>query len=75
MSTAQVQVTIGESHMVGVATGTAVFLSGLPPPTIPTVVSAHPATRESKLLQFQKVSAMLNSLTHLHGFILISVTV
>ena len=51
------QVSIGESHMVGVATGTAVFLSALPTPSVPSVGSANPASKQAKLAQFQKILA------------------
>jgi len=41
--------------MVGVATGTAVYLSGLPPPSVPVITAGNMKTDAQKVSQFQKV--------------------
>ena len=50
----QVQVSIGERHVVGVATGTAIFFSALPSPSLPT--PSNPiSTKQSKRGRIQKL--------------------
>ena len=41
--------------MVGIATGTAVFLSALPLISLPTVGTTHLASKQSKLMHIQKI--------------------
>ena len=62
----QVQVSIGERHMVGVATGTAVFLSALPPPALPTTSNSNITSKQSKRGRIQKLisEAHANSKDH-----------
>ncbi|XP_068082905.1 C2 domain-containing protein 5 [Anabrus simplex] len=50
----KVQVSIGERMMVGLATGTAVFLSPLPSPPIPKVSAGNSWSDERKLVEVQK---------------------
>nr|CAD7424059.1 unnamed protein product [Timema monikensis] len=52
--TLQVQVQIGEKMLVGLATGTAVFLTPLPPPPVPKVSAGNSWTDEKKLAEIQK---------------------
>ncbi|XP_065165610.1 uncharacterized protein [Atheta coriaria] len=49
----KVRISIGERMLIGIATGTAVFLSSLPPPLLPKLVSDR-TTDEKKLTQLQK---------------------
>ncbi|XP_035703708.1 C2 domain-containing protein 5 isoform X4 [Folsomia candida] len=51
----KVQITQGDKVVVGVATGTAVFLTALPVPSIPTICAGNLKTDAQKVLQFQKV--------------------
>lgn len=41
--------------MVAVATGTAMFLSALPPPGVPIITAGNLKTDSQKVLQYQKV--------------------
>nr|CAD7393678.1 unnamed protein product [Timema cristinae] len=50
----RVQVQIGEKMLVGLATGTAVFLTPLPPPPVPKVSAGNSWTDEKKLAEIQK---------------------
>lgn len=51
----QVQVSIGERHVVGVATGTAIYLSALPPPSLPTPSNPSVPSKQSKRGRIQKL--------------------
>lgn len=51
----QVQVSIGEKMLVGLATGTAVYLTPLPPPPVPKVSAGNSWTDEHKLAEIQKL--------------------
>jgi len=48
-------VSVGERHMVGVATGTAVFLSALPTPSLPLPSNSNIAAKQSKRSRVQKM--------------------
>lgn len=50
----KVEVAIGEKMMIGLATGTAIFLSPLPVPPIPKISCANPWTDEKRLTEIQK---------------------
>jgi hypothetical protein len=51
----QVQVSIGEKMLVGLATGTAVFLTPLPMPPIPKVSAGNSWADDKKLAEIQKL--------------------
>lgn len=51
----KVRITIGEKMLVGVATGTAVFLIPLPPPPLPKLIAGNVTTEEKKLSEMQKL--------------------
>lgn len=51
----QVRITIGEKFLIGIATGTAVYLLPLPTPTLPKLVAGNSATDEEKILDMQKL--------------------
>lgn len=48
-------VTVGEKMMALVATGTAVFLAALPPPSIPKIVAGNSWNDSDKLAELQKM--------------------
>ncbi|KAL5274474.1 C2CD5 family protein [Megaselia abdita] len=50
----KVQVTVGEKMMALVATGTAVYLSSLPPPSVPKIVAGNSWTDKVRLIELQK---------------------
>lgn len=50
----QVQVSIGEKILIGLATGTAVFLSALPPPPVPKITAGNSWKDSKKLGEMQK---------------------
>lgn len=50
----QVQVSIGERMLVGLATGTAIFLTPLPSPPVPTITAGNSWSDERRLLEVQK---------------------
>ena len=49
------QVSIGEKHVVGVATGTALFLSALPSPSLPTPSNPSISSKQSKRGRINKL--------------------
>lgn len=49
----KVRISIGERLLIGVATGTAIFLAPLPPPILPKIVSDR-TSDEKKIVQLQK---------------------
>ncbi|XP_046438601.1 C2 domain-containing protein 5-like isoform X4 [Daphnia pulex] len=51
----KVQVSIGERHVVGVATGTALFLSALPTPSLPTPSNPSISSKQSKRGRINKL--------------------
>jgi len=51
----KVQVSIGERMLVGLATGTAVFLTPLPTPPIPKVSAGNSWNDDKKLAEIQKL--------------------
>lgn len=51
----KVQVSIGERMLVGLATGTAVFLTPLPMPPVPKVSAGNSWDDEKKLAEIQKL--------------------
>ncbi|EFX89381.1 hypothetical protein DAPPUDRAFT_40738 [Daphnia pulex] len=51
----KVQVSIGERHVVGVATGTALFLSALPTPSLPTPSNPGISSKQSKRGRINKL--------------------
>ncbi|CAG7826260.1 unnamed protein product [Allacma fusca] len=51
----QVQISLGEKLLVGLATGTAVFLRCLPAPSVPKISAGNLKTDSQKVIQFQKV--------------------
>lgn len=53
----QVQVSIGERMLVGLATGTAMFLTPLPSPPVPTITAGNSWSDERRLLEVQKTLA------------------
>jgi len=53
----KVQVSVGEKHMVGLATGTAVFLSALPAPTLPMLGTTNITSKQTKRSRIQKMLA------------------
>lgn len=46
--------TIGEKLIALIATGTAVFLTALPAPTVPKIVAGNSWTNDEKLKELQK---------------------
>ncbi|XP_034253611.1 C2 domain-containing protein 5 isoform X2 [Thrips palmi] len=50
----KVQVSIGERMLVGLATGTAMFLTPLPSPPVPTITAGNSWSDERRLLEVQK---------------------
>ena len=50
----QVQVSIGEKILIGLATGTAVFLSALPAPPVPKISAGNSWKDSKKLAEMQK---------------------
>ncbi|KAK6636917.1 hypothetical protein RUM43_010581 [Polyplax serrata] len=50
----KVQVSIGEKILIGLATGTAVFLSALPPPPVPKITAGNSWKDSKKLGEMQK---------------------
>lgn len=55
LSNPQVQVSIGERHVVGVATGTAIYFSALPSPSLPTPSNSSISSKQSKRGRIQKL--------------------
>ncbi|KAK3931805.1 C2 domain-containing protein 5 [Frankliniella fusca] len=53
----KVQVSIGERMLVGLATGTAMFLTPLPAPPVPTITAGNSWSDERRLLEVQKTLA------------------
>lgn len=53
----KVQVSIGERMLVGLATGTAMFLTPLPSPPVPTITAGNSWSDERRLLEVQKTLA------------------
>ncbi|XP_026282094.1 C2 domain-containing protein 5 isoform X2 [Frankliniella occidentalis] len=53
----RVQVSIGERMLVGLATGTAMFLTPLPAPPVPTITAGNSWSDERRLLEVQKTLA------------------
>ena len=53
----KVQVSIGERMLVGLATGTAMFLSPLPSPPVPTITAGNSWSDERRLLEVQRTLA------------------
>ena len=51
----KVQVSIGERMLVGLATGTAVFLTPLPMPSVPKVSAGNSWDDDKKLVEIQKL--------------------
>lgn len=49
----KVRISIGERMLIGIASGTAIFLSPLPPPSMPKLVSDR-SSDEEKLAKLQK---------------------
>ncbi|EZA55949.1 hypothetical protein X777_03634 [Ooceraea biroi] len=50
----RLQVSIGERFIIGMAVGTAVYLTALPPPTIPQIASGNSWHNEEQLAEMQK---------------------
>ena len=50
----RVQVSVGERFIVGMAVGTAVFLSALPEPTLPRLSSSNSWQKEEQLAEIQR---------------------
>jgi hypothetical protein len=51
----QVQVSIGEKMLVGLATGTAIYLTPLPMPPVPKVSAGNSWADDKKLAEIQKL--------------------
>lgn len=50
----RLQVSVGERFIIGMAIGTAVYLTALPPPTIPQIASGNSWHKEEQLGEMQK---------------------
>lgn len=50
----KLQVSVGERFIIGMAVGTAVYLTALPPPTIPQIASGNSWHKEEQLGEMQK---------------------
>jgi len=50
----RLQVSVGERFIIGMAVGTAVYLTALPPPTIPQIASGNSWHNEEQLAEMQK---------------------
>ncbi|KAL6260982.1 hypothetical protein P5V15_008509 [Pogonomyrmex californicus] len=50
----RLQVSVGERFIIGMAVGTAVYLTALPPPTIPQIASSNSWHNEEQLGEMQK---------------------
>ncbi|ODN03838.1 C2 domain-containing protein 5 [Orchesella cincta] len=51
----KVQICLGDKLMVAVATGTAMYVTALPPPGVPIITAGNLKTDAQKVLQYQKV--------------------
>lgn len=51
----KVRITIGEKMLVGVATGSAMYLLPLPIPSLPKLIAGNSMTSEAKILEMQKL--------------------
>ncbi|EFN71921.1 Uncharacterized protein KIAA0528-like protein [Camponotus floridanus] len=50
----KLQVSVGERFIIGMAVGTAIYLTALPPPTIPQIASGNSWHNEEQLAEMQK---------------------
>ncbi|XP_012536036.2 C2 domain-containing protein 5 [Monomorium pharaonis] len=50
----KLQVSVGERFIIGMAVGTAIYLTALPPPTIPQIASGNSWHKEEQLGEMQK---------------------
>ncbi|XP_020286342.1 C2 domain-containing protein 5 isoform X2 [Pseudomyrmex gracilis] len=50
----RLQVSVGERFIIGMAVGTAVYLTALPPPTVPQIASGNSWHNEEQLAEMQK---------------------
>lgn len=50
----KLQVSVGERFLIGMAVGTAIYLTALPPPTIPQIASGNSWHNEEQLAEMQK---------------------
>ncbi|XP_072761963.1 C2 domain-containing protein 5 [Anoplolepis gracilipes] len=50
----KLQVSVGERFIIGMAVGTAIYLTALPPPTIPQIASGNSWHNEEQLAKMQK---------------------
>lgn len=50
----RLQVSVGERLIIGMAVGTAVYLTALPPPTVPQIASGNSWHNEEQLAEIQK---------------------
>lgn len=53
----KVRITIGEKLLIGIATGSGIYLSPLPAPTLPKLVAGNGSTDTEKLLEMQALLA------------------
>jgi hypothetical protein len=50
----KIQVSIGERLVIGMATGTAVYLTALPPPSLPQIATGNSWHNDDQLVEMQK---------------------